>query len=49
MAMIQSRNRSSHTYNEETAKELGDAILSSFLGEFETFLVTFTALEKQEP
>ena len=49
MAMIQSRNRSSHTYNEKTAKELADAILSSFVGEFETFLVTFTDLEIQEP
>ena len=47
--MIQSRNRSSHTYNEKTAKELADAILSSFVGEFETFLVTFTDLEIQEP
>src|SRR2546427_9230192 len=34
MAMIQSRNRSSHTYNEKTAKELADAILSSFVAEF---------------
>ncbi len=48
MAMIQTRNRSSHTYNEKTAKELADAILSSFVGEFETLLVTFTDLEIQE-
>ena len=49
MAMIQSRNRSSHTYNEKTAKELANAILSSFVGEFERFLVTFTDLEIREP
>src|SRR5438067_2402044 len=49
MAMIQNRNRSSHTYNEKTAKEVADAILSSFVEEFETFLVRFTELETQEP
>ena len=47
MAMIQSRNRSTHTYNEKTAKELGDAILCSFVGEFETFCATFASLEAQ--
>ena len=47
--MIQSRNRSTHTYNEKTAKEVGDAILSSFVGEFETFCAKFTDLERQEP
>ena len=31
MAMIQSRNRSSHTYNESTAKEVATAILSSYV------------------
>ena len=49
MAMIQSRNRSTHTYNEKTAKEVGDAILSSFVREFETFCAKFTDLERQEP
>ena|SRR5437879_5489815 len=49
MAMIQSRNRSSHTCNEKTAKELADSILSSFVVEFETFLASFTDLEIQEP
>ena len=48
MAMIQSRNGSTHPYNEKTAKEVADAILSSFVGEFETFLVRFTELEAQE-
>ena len=49
MAMIQSRNRSSHTYNENTAKEVAEAILSSYIGEFEKFLATFTELEDEEP
>jgi nucleotidyltransferase substrate binding protein (TIGR01987 family) len=49
MAMIQSRNRSTHTYSEKTAKELAEAILSSFMAEFEMFVVTFTDLEAQEP
>jgi len=49
MAMIQSRNLTSHTYNQKTAKELTEAILSSFVGEFETFLVRFTDLETKEP
>src|SRR6266852_1677966 len=29
MAMIQSRNRTSHTYNQDTADEIANAILSS--------------------
>lgn len=49
MAMIQARNRSSHTYNEKTANELAEAILSSFVHEFELFAATFTELEKRQP
>lgn len=45
MAMIQARNRSSHTYNENIANELATAILSSFVREFETLRATFTRLE----
>lgn len=48
MAMIQSRNRSSHTYNENTAKEITGAILSSYVSEFKKFLVTFTGLETHQ-
>ena len=48
MAMIQSRNRCSDTYNEKTAKEVGDAVLSSFVPEFETFCTKFTNLETQD-
>jgi nucleotidyltransferase substrate binding protein (TIGR01987 family) len=48
MAMIQSRNRTSHTYNEETADEIAQAILSSYVQQFEKFVRKFTELEKQE-
>jgi nucleotidyltransferase substrate binding protein (TIGR01987 family) len=49
MAMIQSRNRTSHTYNEETADEIAKAILSNYVKEFEKFLKKFTELESYEP
>ena len=48
MAMIQGRNRSSHTYNQKTADELSAAVLSSFVPEFAAFSVTFTELEAHE-
>lgn len=49
MAMIQTRNRSSHTYNEKTANEIADAILNSFVSEFDKFRSKFAALEVNEP
>ena len=49
MAMIQSRNLSSHTYNEKTTNEVTTAILSIFVPEFESFRAKFTELEAQEP
>ena len=48
MAMIQARNRSSHTYNETTAREIAAAIRTSFVREFEAFQATFTGLEAAE-
>jgi nucleotidyltransferase substrate binding protein (TIGR01987 family) len=48
MAMIQGRNRSSHTYNQKTADELSAAILTSFVPEFAKFSVTFEKLETEE-
>lgn len=48
MEMIQSRNRTSHTYNEETANEITNAILSRYVPEFEKFIQKFTELEKEE-
>lgn len=35
MEMIQSRNETSHTYNEETADEIADLIIKSYYSEFE--------------
>ena len=35
MAMIQSRNQTSHTYNEETAAEIATLIIESYYAEFE--------------
>ena len=46
--MIESRNRTSHTHNEETAAEIANAILSRYVREFEGFLHRFTELEKEE-
>jgi nucleotidyltransferase substrate binding protein (TIGR01987 family) len=48
MEMIQSRNRTSHTYNEETANEIADAILSRYVPEFEKFIQKFSELEKEK-
>jgi nucleotidyltransferase substrate binding protein (TIGR01987 family) len=48
MAMIQARNRSSHTYNEKTAHEIAVAILSSFVGEFEAFRERMSLEQQRE-
>jgi nucleotidyltransferase substrate binding protein (TIGR01987 family) len=48
MAMIESRNQTSHTYNEETADQIANAIFSRYVAEFETFLRRFTEMEKDE-
>jgi len=34
MEMIEARNKTSHTYNEETADELAEKIMKSYFGEF---------------
>ena len=49
MEMIQSRNRTSHTYNEETANQITEAIITSYHAEFGKFLRTFSELENKEP
>jgi nucleotidyltransferase substrate binding protein (TIGR01987 family) len=49
MEMIKSRNRTSHTYDEETAEEIAQAIVSSYASEFEKFLARFTDLDGPEP
>jgi hypothetical protein len=47
MDMIKARNRSSHTYNLETAEEIASAILTSFYPAFEQLALKFTALAEQ--
>ena len=49
MAMIESRNQTSHTYNEDLADEITKAILTQYVPEFEKFQRKFTELEKQQP
>jgi nucleotidyltransferase substrate binding protein (TIGR01987 family) len=49
MEMIKSRNRTSHTYDEETAEEIAAVIVSSYQSEFEKFLARFTELDRTEP
>jgi len=45
MEMITSRNRTSHTYNEETAREIVHAILKEYRPQFDRFLERFSDLE----
>ncbi len=47
MAMIESRNRTAHTYNEETANDIADAILSRYCAAFEQLLQRLEQLEKE--
>ncbi len=44
MEMIKSRNKSSHTYNEETAKELVEQIVQSYYTLFSVFKDKMTSL-----
>jgi nucleotidyltransferase substrate binding protein (TIGR01987 family) len=48
MDMIQSRNQTTHSYNEETAKRIAELILSKYVPEFEKFLQKFSEFESQE-
>jgi nucleotidyltransferase substrate binding protein (TIGR01987 family) len=49
MEMILSRNQTSHTYNQETADEIAEAVISKYVGEFRKFLERFTQFEAEEP
>jgi nucleotidyltransferase substrate binding protein (TIGR01987 family) len=49
MAMIESRNQTSHTYNEDLADEITTAILTQYVPEFEKFQRKFTELENEQP
>ena len=48
MDMIQSRNKSTHTYDLKTAEAIASAVASSYLPEFEKFQKRFTELEREE-
>lgn len=48
MAMIQSRNRTTHTHDEVTAQEIVAAIKESYFAEFETLVATLARLQEEE-
>jgi nucleotidyltransferase substrate binding protein (TIGR01987 family) len=48
MEMIQSRNRSTHTYDIKIAESIVNSIASSYLAEFEKFQKRFGELEREE-
>ena len=47
MAMIQSRNLTSHTYNESTAAQIVKAILEVYFAEFQALQVKLQRLKKE--
>lgn len=49
MAMIESRNQASHTYNEDLANQITASILARYVSEFEKFQRKFAKLETAEP
>lgn len=48
MDMIQSRNKTSHTYNEETVKEIVTAIKADYIGQFLALQTTLNRLKEEE-
>ena len=48
MAMIQSRNLTSHTYNEATADRVVAAILDQYFAEFQALQTTLARLKREE-
>ena len=48
MDMIKSRNKTSHTYNEETAEEIFEAIKNDYQVEFEKLHIKFESLKLEE-
>ena len=48
MDMIKSRNNTSHTYNEETANEIAEAIINDYYNEFEKLNEKLAALKIKE-
>lgn len=48
MDMIQSRNLTTHTYNETTAAQIVAAILESYFAEFQALQIRLTSLKLEE-
>ena len=48
MKMIESRTRTSHTYNEETADEIAQAVLQQYYQLFQNLLVTMGEINRKE-
>lgn len=48
MDMIRDRNLTSHTYNEETAMEIVDAILKRYCAAFSNFQLKMVSLKEEE-
>ena len=48
MRMIQSRNQTTHTYDQKTAEAIAEAVMSSYLPEFEALQMRFRDLEGTE-
>jgi nucleotidyltransferase substrate binding protein (TIGR01987 family) len=48
MQMIESRNETTHTYDEETANEIGSAILNQYVAQFRIFQERFAEIERSE-
>jgi nucleotidyltransferase substrate binding protein (TIGR01987 family) len=47
MQMIQSRNQTSHTYEQKTAGEIAGAVITRYLAEFEKMRTKFRDMERQ--
>jgi nucleotidyltransferase substrate binding protein (TIGR01987 family) len=48
MEMVENRNETTHTDDEETANKIGEAILSRYFREFGNFQTKFMQLEREE-
>lgn len=48
MEMIQSRNLTTHTYNEATAAQIVEAILNTYFAEFQTLKIKLESLKQEE-
>lgn len=48
MKMIEHRNESSHTYNDDVAGAIMEAVLARYVSAFDTFRRRFLELEKEE-